>query len=115
MADRNTVTIYDVAKEAGVSRQTVSRVINNRQDVLPETRKRILEVIDRLSYQPSAITRSLSWRRSYIFSVVTTGLKYIGLSRTISGITSKAQELGYGLLLKELASFNTYKVHPLLR
>lgn len=114
MAEKNKITIYDIAKEAGVSRQTISRVLNNRQDVSVETRKRVLEIIEDLNYHPSAIARSLSRQKSYIFGVVTAGLKYIGPSRTLSGITSKAEELGYGLLLKELASFSANNVHPLL-
>ena len=115
MSEKNKITIYDVAKEAGVSRQTVSRVLNNRQDVSTETRKRVQEIMESLNYHPSAVARSLSWQKSFIFGVVTAGLKYIGPSRTLSGITSKAEDLGYGLLLKELASFSANNVHPLLR
>lgn len=115
MADRNKTTIYDVAKQAGVSRQTVSRVLNDRLDVSEETRKRVKEIIDQLNYHPSAIAQSLSRQKSCIFGVVTAGLKYIGPSRTLSGITSKAEELGYGLLLKELASFSSNNVKPLLQ
>jgi len=108
------VTIYEVAREAGVSRQTVSRVINNRPDVAIETRQRVLEIIDRLEYRPSAIARSLSQRRSYNFGVLTAGLKYFGPSTTLSGITGMSEELGYGLLLKELSSFNTTNIKPSL-
>ena len=115
MNKKKRVTIHQVAKEAEVSRQTVSRVINNRPDVAPDTRKRVQEVINRLGYQPSAIARSLSQQRSYSFGVVTSGLKYIGPSRTLNGITEKAEELGYGLLLKELLTFETNNVHSLLQ
>lgn len=115
MTEKKRITIHKVASEAGVSRQTVSRVINNRPDVAPETRKRVQEVIDRLGYEPSAIARSLSQQRSYSFGVVTSGLKYIGPSRTLNGITEKAEELGYGLLLKELLTFETNDVKPLLQ
>lgn len=115
MTEKNKITIDDVAKEAGVSRQTVSRVLNDREDVSPETRKRIQDIMKGLSYQPNALARSLSRQKTYIFGVVTAGLKYIGPSRTLSGITSKAEELGYGLLLKELASFSANNVHPLLQ
>lgn len=115
LADRIKTTIYDVAEKAGVSRQTVSRVLNNRQDVSDETRKRVKEIMDELSYHPSAIAQSLSRQKSYLFGVVTAGLRFIGPSRTLSGITSKAEELGYGLLLKELASFNSNNVKPLLQ
>jgi LacI family transcriptional regulator len=68
-----------------------------------------------LSYHPSAIAQSLSRQKSYLFGVVTAGLRFIGPSRTLSGITSKAEELGYGLLLKELASFSSNNVKPLLQ
>ncbi|MBN2256984.1 MAG: LacI family DNA-binding transcriptional regulator [Anaerolineaceae bacterium] len=107
-------TIYEVAREAGVSRQTVSRVINNKPDVALDTRKRVLDIISDLEYQPSAIARSLSQRRSYNFGVLTAGLKYIGPSTTLSGITATAEELGYGLLLKELSSFSANNIHPIL-
>lgn len=115
MVEKQRITIIDVAKEAGVSRQTVSRVINNRPDVAPSTRKRVQEIISQLGYQPSAIARSLSQQRTYSFGVVTSGLKYIGPSRTLNGITEKAEELGYGLLLKELLTFETNDVHSLLQ
>src|SRR5512138_2434967 len=106
-------TIKEVASVAGVSTQTVSRVINERPDVSPETRKRVQEVIKELSFQPSALARSLSSQRSHTLGVVTAGLKYIGPSRTLSGITSAAEEAGYSLLLKELAGFEAEDVTPI--
>jgi len=115
LTDKSKTTIYDVAKMAGVSKQTVSRVINNRQDVSSDTRKRVKKIMDELNYHPSAIAQSLSRQKSFLFGVVTAGLRFIGPSRTLSGITSKAEELGYGLLLKELASFNSNNVKPLLQ
>jgi LacI family transcriptional regulator len=108
-------TIKQVAKAAGVSTQTVSRVINDRPDVAPETRERVQQVIDELGYQPSALARSLIQRRSYTLGVVTAGLKYIGPSRTLNGITTKAEELGYALLLKELPRFTTNDIQSLIQ
>ncbi len=107
-------TIKQVAKAAGVSTQTVSRVINDRPDVSPETRGRIQQVIDELDYRPSALARSLIQQRSYTLGVVTAGLKYNGPSRTLNGITSKAEELGYALLLEEQPRFETEDIEPLL-
>ena len=46
----DTVTIYDVAREAGVSMATVSRVVNGNKNVKENTRKKVLEVIERLDY-----------------------------------------------------------------
>ena len=91
-------TIKKVASVAGVSTQTVSRVINNRPDVSSETRKHIQEVIEKLGYQPSALARSLIHQRSYTLGVVTAGLKFIGPSQTLSGIASVAEEAGYSYL-----------------
>lgn len=108
------VTIRDVAAEAGVSHQTVSRVLNNRPDVADETRSRVWQIIEELNYQPSAIARSLIHQRSLTLGIVTAGLKYVGPSRTLNGITEQAEELGYTLLLKELPDFGSNDVQPLL-
>lgn len=115
MFPKEKVTIKDVARAAGVSTQTISRVINNRPDVSPDTRRRVLEIIKHMGYTPSALARSLIQQRSYTLGVVTAGLKFIGPSRTLNGITAKAQELGYSLLLKELPSFQANDYLPLLR
>jgi DNA-binding LacI/PurR family transcriptional regulator len=108
-------TIKEVASAAGVSTQTVSRVINDRPDVSPQTRKRIQEIITQLGYQPSALARSLIRQRSYTLGVVTAGLKYIGPSRTLNGITSAAEEAGYSLLLKELSRFDAENITPIFQ
>ena len=100
---------------AGVSTQTVSRVINERPDVSPETRKRVQEVIKALSYQPSALARSLISQRSHTLGVATAGLKHIGPSRTLSGITSAAEEAGYSILLKELPSYEMEDIGPIFQ
>lgn len=92
---------------AGVSTQTVSRVINERPDVSPETRQRVQDVIKKLSYRPSALARSLISQRSHTLGVVTAGLRHYGPSRTLSGITSAAEEAGYSILLKELPNYDT--------
>jgi len=106
-------TIKQVAAIARVSTQTVSRVINDRPDVAPDTRERVKQVIAELDYQPSALARSLIQQRSYTLGVVTAGLKFIGPSRTLNGITSAAEKAGYSLLLKELPHFNTNDIIPI--
>ena len=108
------VTIKQVARHAGVSTQTVSRVLNERPDVAAETRQRVLASIKELGYRPSALARSLISQRSHTLGVVTAGLKYIGPSYTLSGITEQAEASGYSLLLKELPKFNTLHVEPIL-
>lgn len=111
---RRKITIKQVAQEAGVSTQTVSRVLNERPDVAPETRQQILAIIDRVGYQPSALARSLIQRRSYTLGIVIAGLRFIGPSRTLNGITARAEEMGYSLLLKKLPRFDTADTEPIL-
>lgn len=99
MTERKRVTINQVAQEAGVSTQTVSRVINNRPDVSAATRRHVQEVIDRLGYRPSHAARTLSQGQSRSIGVVAYGIEYFGPSRALSGIEKKASELGYTPLL----------------
>ena len=63
---RNSVTIRDVAEDAGVSLQTVSRVINDEPNVRPQMRDRVQSSIDRLGYVPSLAAQRMSGSRSYI-------------------------------------------------
>lgn len=93
------VTIKQVAEAAGVSTMTVSRVLNQRPDVSPETRRNVQRIIDDLGYAPSAIARSLITGRTNTLGVVSTGLEFYGPSRTLVGIEQQANELGYSLLL----------------
>ncbi len=109
------VNIKGVAQEAGVSTQTVSRVLNNRPDVAPETRQRVKDVIQRLGYHPSAIARSLIQQRSYTLGVVTAGLDFLGPAQTLNGITQSAEALGYSLLLKELPDLQSNNLDRVLQ
>ncbi len=61
--EKQTITIYDVAREANVSMATVSRVVNGNPNVKPATRKKVLEVIDRLDYRPNAVARGLASKK----------------------------------------------------
>ena len=106
------VTLKKVASVAGVSTQTVSRVINNKPDVSPETRRRVQEVIDGLNYRPSALARSLISHRSHTLGVVIAGLENIGSSITLSGIALAAENAGYSILLKELPNFVSNEIAP---
>lgn len=109
------ITIKEVASAAGVSQQTVSRVLNDKPDVSPETRKRVQEVIDILGYSPSALARSLIRQRSFTLGVVTAGLTLDGPSQTLSGITGAAEAAGYAVLLKELSHFDANHIAPIFQ
>ena len=106
MARNQNVTIKDVAEAAGVSTQTVSRVINHRPDVSPETKKRVQKIIVELGYSPNVIARSLVRGRSNTIGVVGWGLGYYGPTSILKGIEQKANELGFSLLLSLLDDFD---------
>jgi LacI family transcriptional regulator len=102
MGQKQRLTIKEVAKVAGVSTQTVSRVLNNRPDVAPETFQRVQQVIEETGYAPNILARSLIQGRSRTLGVVAYGLDYFGPSRVITGIEEQANELGYSIFLNLL-------------
>jgi LacI family transcriptional regulator len=65
-----TPTIEEIARLSGISRSTVSRVLNNQPNVSEKVRKRVLEVIQRTGYNPNAAARSLASRRSWMIGLV---------------------------------------------
>src|SRR5512146_1427311 len=93
------VTLQDVAKLAGVSIKTVSRVVNNQGEISEATRQRVQAAIDELGYRPNILARSLVNRRTDTLAVVAWGIEYFGPSRTIVGVEQQADELGYSLFL----------------
>jgi len=96
------ITLNDVAAQAGVSYQTVSRVVNNKAEISEETRLRVLEVIRELGYRPNILARNLAAGRTRTLGVVTTELYRFGPSRIATGIQQRCQELGFQLLLEWL-------------
>ena len=68
--NKNKVTIYEVAGKANVSLATVSRVLNYPEKVKPNTRERVLAVIEELGYRPNAIARGLASRKSTFIGIV---------------------------------------------
>jgi|YNPNPStandDraft_1061719.scaffolds.fasta_scaffold54230_2 DNA-binding LacI/PurR family transcriptional regulator len=93
------VTIQDVAAEAGVSLQTVSRVINGKPDVAEETRKRVWQVARRLGYRPSSIARSLVLRRTYTLGLITCPINDQFRAEVITGAEREARARGYVFVL----------------
>jgi LacI family transcriptional regulator len=108
------VTIKEIARETGVSVQTVSRVINKRPDVSPETRASVEAAIAQHGFQPSAVARSLVRRRSQMIGVIAAGLKYFGVAQTLNGAAEEAEASGYSIILKELASFDVPDIVPVV-
>ncbi|EFA87397.1 putative catabolite control protein A [Staphylococcus epidermidis SK135] len=81
-----TVTIYDVAREARVSMATVSRVVNGNQNVKPETRNKVNEVIKRLNYRPNAVARGLASKRTTTVGVIIPDISNVYYSQLARGL-----------------------------
>ncbi|GAB4533867.1 MAG: LacI family DNA-binding transcriptional regulator [Anaerolineae bacterium] len=92
---RKRVTIKDVAARAGVSRQTVSRVLNDEGVVAEATRARVLAAISELGYRPNAIARSLVSQRTYTLALLTADFSDYTHARIIEGAEAEAREHGY--------------------
>jgi LacI family transcriptional regulator len=108
------VTIKEIAQMTGVSTQTVSRVLNKRPDVSPETRRAVEAAIAEHGFRPSAVARSLVQRRSQMIGVIAAGLKYFGVAQTVNGIAEACEASGYSVILKELASFDVPDIEPVV-
>src|SRR3989338_1368989 len=88
------ITITDICREAGVSEATVSNVLNNKPQMSEATRKRVLEVIKRLKFNPSASARNLSRRKTDTIGVVLPW--FVGfLGWLFSGIKQTIEPRGY--------------------
>jgi LacI family transcriptional regulator len=96
---RNRVTMADVAREAGVSLMTVSRALNNKDGISPETRTQILEIIHKLGYRPSSIARSLVTQRTGTIGLIVPDVSNPYFSGIAHGVAEIANEEGLSVLL----------------
>ncbi len=109
------VTIKAVATAAGVSTQTISRVVNGRPDVSPETREHVQEIIDKLGYQPSKIARSLIRGQSFSLGVVSYGISLYGPALVLQGIQEATVQSGYSFMLNILPDAEVYDADKIVR
>lgn len=96
---KDRVTIYEVAAAAGVSLATVSRVINNLENVKPETRLKVQEAIKRLGYRPSGLAQALATSKTTNIGVVIPSSNYVYISNFLHGLTDSARDMGYAITL----------------
>jgi LacI family transcriptional regulator len=92
-------TIYDIAKKAGVSIATVSRVFNQSSSVSDSTRKKVLEVADAVGYHPQAYAQGLASRKSNTIMAVVPVISNYFFMEVLGGIQDKLSELGYELTI----------------
>src|SRR3990172_7054865 len=93
------VTMSDVARQAGVSLMTVSRVINDKGDVSSETRERVLQIISALEYRPSGIARSLATKETCTIGLVVPEVSNPFFADITRGVEGLAYLKGYHVFL----------------
>lgn len=96
-------TIYDIAKKAGVSAATVSKVLNNQPDVGKKTREKVLQISEELGYQPNATARGLATRKSNTIGVffedhLNTGFRHPFLQDILASFKDVVGAQGYDLI-----------------
>jgi DNA-binding LacI/PurR family transcriptional regulator len=109
-ARRRTAVMADVAKLAGVSHQTVSRVINDSAHVRPETRRRVLAAMRQLDYRPNPAARALVTGRTRTLGVVSFDTTLYGPASTLFGIEQAAHAAGYFITVASLLALDRASV-----
>jgi DNA-binding LacI/PurR family transcriptional regulator len=102
--------IRDVAREAGVSYQTVSRVLNDSPAIRAGTRERVLAVIDELGYRPNPAARALVTSRSRIIGVLSSQSALYGPSTSIQAIEVAARAAGYRLSVTSIETSDSQSI-----
>ena len=100
---KSTITIKDVAKQAGVSISTVSRVINDSKPVTDEVKQKVLDVIKETGYIPNPLARSLVTKKSQLIGVIVPEVSDSFVNEILNGIEEVAKMYDYEILLA-----NTY-------
>ena len=92
-------TLKDVAKEAGLTVTTVSRVLNNRGYISDNARQRVAAAIEKLNYRPNELARSLQNKSSNTIGVIVPHIRHPYFAEMISNLENEAHKKGYKILL----------------
>lgn len=107
--------VRDVAVAAGVSRQTVSRVLNDHPSIRPETRQRVLAAMESLSFRPNRAARMLATARSQTIGVLAAeSSSLFGPASSIDAVENAAREAGYFVTIAHAASLDPAGVEAAL-
>lgn len=98
------VTIYDVAKEAGVSLATVSRVINGSDVVKAPTKERVEAAVEKLGYKPNAIAQGLALQKSTTIGLVVPEASFTYTGQIINGLIDVAKIYNYNIMLHTITN-----------
>lgn len=104
----------DVAAIAGVSHQTVSRVLNGHPSVRPETRQRVLDAIAELGYRRNTAARALVTRRTGTIGVLTSGSALFGPTSTLIAVEGAARDAGMFVSVATVAKWEAQAVQEVL-
>ncbi|WP_341465690.1 LacI family DNA-binding transcriptional regulator [Clostridium pasteurianum] len=109
------MNIYDIAKEAGVSITTVSRVLNNKENISKKTKEKVQSILNKYNYTPNAIARGLVAKSMKSIGVVTTDITDIHHGNTAYIIEREFNKIGYNVILcntggKTMESINYIKM-----
>ncbi|GAB3273530.1 LacI family DNA-binding transcriptional regulator [Microbacterium lacusdiani] len=107
-------SMADVAARAGVSHQTVSRVLNGHAYVRPETRDRVLAAIEDLGYRPNQAARALVTARTATVGILTAATTHFGPASTVLAIEAAARSEGYFVSVAALAGDDSASAREVL-
>lgn len=103
-------SMFDVAKRAGVSHQTVSRVLNEHKSVATRTRKKVLSAIEDLGYRPNLAARALVTGKTSRIGVLSYDTTLFGPASMLHAVQSAAREIGYAVNVVSLKSIDRHSV-----
>ena len=109
------MTIYDIAKKAGVSASTVSRVVNNKPGIKPETRRKIQELLKECSYTPNETARGLVKRSSRMIGILITDIRYAHYMDIAFFVEQELSRAGYTCLIVNTGIPDESKVEAIHR
>ncbi|MCD6156103.1 MAG: LacI family DNA-binding transcriptional regulator, partial [Candidatus Atribacteria bacterium] len=91
-------TIYDIAKKAGVSPATVSRVLNNKPGLKESTRQKVLQIAKELNYSPNYLARSLKKQRTDTIALIVSDITNPFFTTLARGVEDKASQNGFNVI-----------------
>lgn len=113
--NKRAVTLYDVAREANVSYQTVSRVINQSANVSVATRQRVFQAINQLHYVPNTVAQQLAGKLSRTLGLATTSLALHAPSQIAAAVKARASEEHYNTVISMVDSPQPQAIHDAVK
>ena len=110
------ITIEDVAELAGVSRQTVSRAINDKGEISQQTKERVMMAVEQLGYRPNRLAQGMVTQRTYTIGLIISNITNPFFPEVTRGVQDAAQAKGYNVFLcntDDTADIEIQELHSL--